>query len=93
MTHDQEYYQQLIDELEAFTQRLREWEEQCENYTYEGACLKVAVNKANDCMINLNKARAAHAENEKDMLEGLLERIRTGTTTISDVTLGKRFFL
>jgi len=91
MTNDQEYYQNLIDEMNRFIHRLHQWREQCDSLTPEGDCLNIAISNAIKCVKSLVLARDAHFNNQEKQKEALLERIRTGTTTYTDATLAKGF--
>lgn len=91
MTNDQEHYKQLIEELDSFTKRLHELREKCDVMTNENDCLRIAIDNARACIVNLNRAQIIHVENEKRILSDLFDRIRSGTTRQTDANLAKRF--
>lgn len=90
MSNDQYWYNDLITELDTFTQHLTEWAEQFADQPEQSMPMAKALQYACGCKSFLQDAKQAGALKEKADAEALIKRIETGTTTSSDAAIVRR---
>ncbi len=90
MSNDQFWYNDLITELDTFTDHLAEWAEQFAGQPELSVPLAKALQYVCGCKSFLQDAKQAGAINEKADAEALIKRIETGTTVAQDAAIVRR---